>query len=87
MASVPVDVWEELNAPKAQWIGHPLNVVVLQLLLQEVAWDEASRGRKRAARAAVVAEYEDIGDLEHEPLFCTETALKVAHARKCRLVR
>jgi hypothetical protein len=54
--------------------------VLVQLLLQEVAWDEDSRGRMRAERAAVVAQYDAIGDLQHEPLFCAETALKVAHA-------
>ena len=52
--------------------------MLLQLLLQEVAWEEDSRGRMRAERAAVVAQYEDIGDLQHEPFFCAETALKVA---------
>jgi hypothetical protein len=52
--------------------------VLVQLLLQEVAWDEGSRGHMRAERAAVVAQYHDIGDLQHEPLFCAETALKVA---------
>ena len=54
--------------------------MLLQLLLQEVAWDEDSRGRMRAERAAVVAQYDDIGDLQHEPLFCAETALKVTYA-------
>jgi hypothetical protein len=54
--------------------------VLSQLLLQEVAWDENSRGRKRAERAAVSAQYDDIGDLQNEPLFCAETALKVAHS-------
>ena len=54
--------------------------MLVQLLLQEVAWDEDSRGRMRAERAAVVAQYADIGDLHHEPLFCAETALKVADA-------
>jgi hypothetical protein len=57
-------------------IGHML----AQLLLQEVAWDEDSRGRMRAERAAVVAQYDAIGDLQHEPLFCAETALKVDRA-------
>ena len=52
--------------------------MLVQLLLQEVAWDEDSRGRMRAERAAVVAQYEDIGDLQHEPLFCAETAMKVS---------
>ena len=58
-------------------------VLLLQLVLQEVAWDEASRERKRAERAAIVTQYQDIGDLQHEPLFCAETALKVVHARVC----
>jgi hypothetical protein len=58
----------------------------LQLLLQEVAWDEASRKRKRAERAAIMAQYEDIGDLQHEPLFCAETALKVDPAFEARHV-
>ena len=58
-------------------------VLLLQLVLQEVAWDEASRERKRAERAAVLAQYQDIGDLQHEPLFCAETALKVVHTRAC----
>ena len=58
-------------------------LLLLQLVLQEVAWDEASRERKRAERAAIVAQYQDIGDLQHKPLFCAETALKVVHARVC----
>ena len=53
---------------------------MLQVLLQEVAWDEASRGRKRQARLRAMSQHEGIGDLEHEPLFCAETALKVAVA-------
>jgi hypothetical protein len=59
--------------------------VRVQLLLQEVAWDEDSRGRKRAERAAVVAQYDAIGDLQHEPLFCAETALKVVNAHSRRV--
>jgi hypothetical protein len=51
-----------------------------QVLLQEVAWDEASRGRKRQARLRAMSQHEGIGDLEHEPLFCAETALKVGVA-------
>lgn len=60
-------------------LEYNITVVVpqLQLLLQEVAWDEGSRERKREARLHAMAQHEGIGDLGHEPLFCTETALKV----------
>jgi hypothetical protein len=60
----------------------PQCIGAMQLLLQEVAWNEASRGRKRAERAAVTARYKGVGDVQHEPLFCTETALKVGRRMK-----
>lgn len=63
-----------------QGISQALSTRMLQVLLQEVAWDEASRGRKRQARLRAMSQHEGIGDLEHEPLFCAETALKVAGA-------
>ena len=43
-----------------------------------MAWGEASRGPKREARLRAMSQHEGIGDLEHAPLFCVETALKVA---------
>jgi hypothetical protein len=63
-----------------QACSHVTYIMRLQLLLQEVAWDEDSRGRKRAERAGIVAQCDGIGDLQREPLFCAETALKVLHA-------
>lgn len=68
------------------WTGSPqprLFHFAMQLLLQEVAWDEGSRERKRQARLRAMSEHEGIGNLEHEPLFCAETALKVGRQRLC----
>lgn len=55
-----------------QWLYYPL-----QVLLQDVAWTEASMPHKREVRRQAMAQHADISDIGREPLFCIETALKV----------
>jgi hypothetical protein len=85
---MPLGIQACMSAQLASVAHCPLHGVIsatvpcrdaVQLLLQEVAWDEGSREHRRAERAAIMAQYEEIGDLQREPLFCAETALKVPH--------
>lgn len=53
------------------------SLCALQVVLQDVAWDEASRAHKRSCRQRLMARHAGLSDLAHKPLFCAETALKV----------
>lgn len=54
----------------------PANTL-LQVLLQEAAWTESSRHAKLDVRRRAMSQHAVHDDLEREPLFCIETALKV----------
>jgi len=54
----------------------PANTL-LQVLLQEAAWTESSRQAKLDLRRRAMSQHAGHDDLDREPLFCVETALKV----------
>ncbi len=49
----------------------------MKVLLQDAAWSESSRQAKRDVRRRAMAQHAVTDDLDREPLFCMETALKV----------
>lgn len=59
----------------------------MRVLLQDAAWSESSRQAKRDVRRQAMAQHAVNDDLDREPLFCMETALKVHIISKHSLSR
>ena len=81
--SAAADTLSDLSFVEMTLPREPQEVVniIVQELLQGVAWTEASSAARHAERRAAEQAHPGIGDLAGEALFCFETALKVHGCR------